>query len=88
MSRGRLAGVLAVYTGLRLVAFVGCYGLLLLLGLRGVFAIGAALLLSSLLGLLLLTGPRDAVVRALDERRTGRDAERERLRRMLDEPGA
>ena len=54
MSTGRLAGLVALYTGLRFVAFVGCYGLLLLAGLRGVFAIAAALLLSSLLGLFLL----------------------------------
>ena len=86
MSTGRLAGLVALYTGLRFVAFVGCYGLLLLAGLRGVFAIAAALLLSSLLGLFLLRGPRDRMIAGLDERRTAKDAEKARLRALLDEP--
>jgi hypothetical protein len=75
-----------VYTGLRIAAFVGCYLLLVLVGLRGLLAIAAALLLSSLASLVLLTRQRDAVAEALQARRGDRAAEQARLRGMLDDP--
>lgn len=75
-----------VYTGLRVLAFVGCYLLLVLVGLRGLLAIAVALLLSSLASLVLLTKQRDAVAAALQARRGDRAAEQARLRTMLDEP--
>lgn len=88
MGNGRLARIVALYTGLRFVAFLGCYGLLLIVGLRGIVAIALALLVSSIAGLFLLRGPRDRMAAALDERRAAKDAERTRLRALLDErPG-
>lgn len=76
-----------VYTGMRLLAFVGCYLLLLLVGLRGLLAVAAALLLSSLASLFLLGRQRDAVAAALEARRGERAAEQARLRSLLDESG-
>lgn len=75
----------ALYTGLRVVAFVGCYGLLLIAGLRGLVAIAAALFISSIASLFVLRGPRDAVTAALAAREESRAAERARLRSLLDE---
>jgi hypothetical protein len=75
-----------VYTGLRLLAFVGCYLLLVLVGLRGLLAVAAALLLSSLASLFLLGRQRDAVAASLEARRGERTAEQARLRGMLDDP--
>ena len=75
----------ARYTALRLLAFVASYGLLLLVGLRGLVAIAAALLISSLLSLSLLRRQRDEVAAALATRRGDRDAEQARLRSMLDD---
>ena len=80
-----MARAVALYTFLRAVAFVGCYGLLLLLNVPGLFAIAGALLLSSLVSLLVLRRQRDAVALALEARRGSRAAERERLRGLLDE---
>ncbi len=75
----------AVYSGLRLLAFVGTYGLLLIVGLRGLVAIAAAVLVSSLVSLLVLRTPRAAVAAALDSRRGSREQEQARLRGMLDD---
>lgn len=75
------------YTALRVVVFAGCYGLLLVLGLRGPFAVLAALLLSSLVSLVLLRRQRDAVTASLAARSQDRAAEQARLRGLLDEDG-
>ena len=75
----------AVYTALRAVAFVGAYGLLIVLGVRNIPAIVLALLLSAVVSLVLLRPQRQAVADALAERVEKRTAERERLRGMLDE---
>jgi hypothetical protein len=77
----------AVYTALRVVAFIGSYGLLLLVGLRGLLAILAALLLSSIASLYLLRRQRDAVTAALAVRAEQRAAEKARLRGMLADDG-
>ncbi len=76
----------AVYTGLRVVAFAVSYLLLVLVGLRGLPAIAAALLLSSLASLFLLRRQRDDVTAGLEARRQERAAEQARLRGLLDEP--
>ena len=76
----------AVYTALRFIAFVGAYGLLILLGVRNIPAIVGALLLSALISLLLLRSQRQAVADALAGRQERRNAERERLRGLLDDP--
>ena len=75
----------AVYTLLRVVAFAGCYGLLVVLGVPGLLAIAGALLLSSVLSLVLLRRQRDAFVDALAVRRSSRDDEKARLRGLLDD---
>ena len=74
-----------VYTALRFVAFVGAYGLLIVLGVRSIPAIIGALVLSALVSLLLLRSQRQAVADALAERHERRLTERERLRGMLDD---
>lgn len=76
---------IAVYTALRAVAFVGAYGLLIVLGVRSIPAVVLALLLSAGISLLLLRPQRQAVADALAERQERRSAERERLRGMLDD---
>lgn len=81
----RTGRVFAVYTGLRVLALVACYGVLLVLGVRGLLALAGAVLLSGLLSLLLLRGQRDAVTDALEARRVRREAERAQLRSMLDD---
>jgi hypothetical protein len=78
----------ALYTGLRLVAFAGCYGVLLVLGVPGILAIAGALLLSSVLSLVLLRRQRDAFVDQLAQRRAARADEQARLRGLLDDPPA
>ena len=80
-----MARAFAVYTALRFVAFVGAYGLLILLGVRSIPAIVGALFLSALVSLLLLRQQRQAVADALAGRQERRLAERERLRGMLDD---
>ena len=79
----------ALYSGLRLLAFVGTYGLMLIVGLRSLVAIAAAVLVSSVISLLTLRRQRDAVSAALDSRRGSRQREQARLRGLLDdEPSA
>lgn len=75
----------AVYTALRAVAFVGSYGLLIVLGVRTIPAIVGALLLSALVSLFLLRPQRQAVADAVAERVERRAQARARLRDMLDE---
>ena len=75
----------AVYTGLRLVVFIGTAGLLILLGLNGFPLLLAALLISSIVSLLVLSPQRAALVRAQVARREERQAQREAVRSRLDE---
>lgn len=83
-DRPPLLGPVLVYTLLRVVAFVGCFGVLLLVGLRGLVAIAAALLVSSTISLFVMKGPRDRVSSALLARREAKQAEQARLRGLLD----
>lgn len=76
-----------VYTGLRVAAFAALFALLVLVGLRGLPAIAAALLLSSLASLFLLGRQRDEVAAGLQARREGKAAEQARLRGLLDDGG-
>lgn len=81
---GRVGRAAALYTGLRLLAFVLCVVALGLIGFRGLLAILAALLLSSLLSLVLLRRQRDDLTAALLARREQREAEHARVRGLLD----
>jgi hypothetical protein len=84
-SVGRSA---ALYTGLRALLFVGSFGVLLVAGADGLPAIFFALVVSSLLSVVLLRGPRDQLGRALAARAERKRAEGERLRGLLDDPPA
>ena len=75
-----------LYTLLRFGLFFALWGLLLLIGLRGLLAPLIALVLSVPLSLVLLARPRAAFTRQLEMRVEARRAERERLDSDL-EPG-
>ena len=75
-----------VYTGLRLALLLASYVVLVALGLDGLLAVGAAVLLSALLSLVLLRRQRDAFTAASIARADTRRAERETRRARLDEP--
>lgn len=83
-----VARAAAVYTGLRMLAFVVCVVVLGLLGLRGLIGIAAALLVSSAIGLFVLRRQRDQLTAALQARSAAREQERSRLRGLLDEDRA
>ena len=74
----------AVYTGLRLLLFAGTYVVLRVAGLRGLLALAAALLISSIASPFALRRHREAVAAQLAARHERRQAERDRLRGMLD----
>ena len=80
-----MARAFAVYTALRAVAFVGAYGLMILLGVRTIPAIVLALLLSAVVSLVLLKPQRQAFADAIAVRLERREGERARLRGMLDD---
>jgi O-antigen ligase len=79
-------GSMWLYTLLRFALFFALWGLLLLIGLRGLLAPLIALVLSVPLSLVLLARPRAAFTRQLEMRVEARRAERERLDSDL-EPG-
>jgi hypothetical protein len=79
-------GSMWLYTLLRFGLFFALWGLLLLIGLRGLLAPLIALVLSVPLSLVLLARPRAAFTRQLEMRVEARRAERERLDSDL-EPG-
>ena len=72
-----------VYSGLRLALLLVSYLVLVALGLQGLLAVGAAVLMSALLSLVLLRRQRDAFTDAsmarADQRRADREARRARL---------
>ncbi len=76
-----------VYTALRLALLLVSYAVLVALGLEGLLAVGAAVLLSAGLSLVLLKKQRDAFTTASMARADARRAERESRRARLDEPG-
>ncbi len=74
-----------VYSALRLALLLVSYLVLVALGLDGLLAVGAAVLLSALLSLVLLRRQRDAFTDASVARADRRRAEREARRARLDE---
>ena len=74
-----------VYSGLRLALLLVSFAVLTAIGLDGLLAIGAAVLLSALLSLVLLRRQRDAFTSASMARADQRRAERERRRARLEE---
>lgn len=75
-----------VYTLLRVVLFVGAFGLVTILGLRAVPALLAALVLSALGSVFLLKKQRDDIAVVAAARREHAVRERERLQaRLRDE---
>jgi hypothetical protein len=74
-----------VYSGLRLALLLASLAVLTLLGLEGLLAVGAAVLLSALLSLVLLRRQRDTFTAASMARADRRREEREARRRRLDE---
>jgi len=76
-----------VYTALRLALLLVSYAVLVALGLDGLLAVGAAVLLSAGLSLVLLKNQRDAFTSASMARADARRAERAARQARLDEPG-
>jgi hypothetical protein len=76
-----------VYTALRLALLLVSYAVLVALGLEGLLAVGAAVLLSAGLSLVLLKDQRDAFTAASMARADARKAERASRQARLDEPG-
>jgi hypothetical protein len=74
-----------IYTGLRMLVFIGTVGLFLIFGLNGFPLLLVALLVSSIASLFVLRPQRDAVVAAQTARRDQRSADREKLRARLDD---
>lgn len=77
-----------IYSLLRLVLLVVSYALLLAIGLDGLLAIGAAVLMSALLSLVLLRDRRDAFTRASIARSHARREQRAQRRARLEDPGS
>jgi len=73
-----------MYTILRFALFFVLWGVLLLLGLHGLFAAFVALVLSVPLSFVLLARPRAAFVRQLEARVDNRRAARAELDSRLD----
>ena len=74
-----------IYSLLRLVLLVVSYAVLLAIGLGGLLALGAAVLMSALLSLVLLRDRRDAFTRASIARSHARRELRAERRARLDE---
>jgi hypothetical protein len=79
-------GSLWGYTILRFGMFFALWGILVLIGLGGLFAAFLALVLSVPLSLVLLSGPRNRVARNIEIRVTNARASRQHLDERLD-PG-
>jgi O-antigen ligase len=83
-SFGRWMGSMWLYTLLRFGMFFVLWGLLVLIGLTGLFAALIALVLSVPLSLVLLRKPRDAFTAQLQARLDARHAARADLDARLD----
>jgi hypothetical protein len=77
-------GSLWGYTILRFGMFFALWGLLVLVGLRGLFAALIALLLSVPLSLVLLAGPRNRVANNIEQRIESHRTSRRKLDERLD----
>ncbi len=81
-----MARPLIVYTLLRIVMFVGAFGLVTIAGSRGALSILLALVLSAVGSALLLRPQRDAIAVAASARKQASAEERARLQaRLRDE---
>lgn len=78
------ARAFAVYSGLRLALLLVSVAVLLALGLDGLFAVGAGVLVSAVLSLVLLRPQRDAFTSASVARADRRRAEKADRRTRLD----
>lgn len=83
--RGGLGGAVLRYTVLRLTAFLGVLGVLLVLGAPLEIAVLVGLVVSTLGSLVLLRGPRDEVTRHLAARADAKRAAADERRRRLAE---
>jgi hypothetical protein len=81
---GRWMGSMWLYTVLRFALFFALWGIVLLLGLRGLFAAFVALVLSVPLSFVLLAKPRAAFARQIEARVEARRVERAKLDAELD----
>lgn len=82
-----MARPLLIYTLLRVVLFVGCFGLVTLVGLRAVPALLAALLLSAVGSVVLLKRQRDDIAAVAAARREAGLQEKARLQARLRDEG-
>lgn len=74
MSTGR---AVALYTSLRVLVFLLCWVVFLLLGLEGLLAVAAAVLASSIVSIIVLKPQREALNAAARARMERKLAERE-----------
>jgi hypothetical protein len=77
---------LLIYSGLRMLVFVGTAGFFAIFGLNGFPLLLVALLVSSIVSLIVLRPQRAVLVAAQAARTERRASERESLRARLDEP--
>jgi hypothetical protein len=84
MSTGR---AVALYTSLRFLLFLLSFAVLLALGLRGLLAAAAAVLVSSIVSLFVLKPQREALNAAARARMERKLAEREQAERGREQPG-
>lgn len=82
LSTGR---AVLLYTTLRLLLFLLCWVVLLVLGMDGLLAAAAAVLVSSVIGLVALRPQRAALNEAVLARTERKRADSEALRRRLDD---
>jgi hypothetical protein len=82
---GRWMGSMWLFTVLRFGLFFALWGLMVLVGLHGLFAAFVALVLSVPLSLVLLAKPRAAFTRQLEARVNARHEHRAELDARLDE---
>jgi predicted lipid-binding transport protein (Tim44 family) len=85
-SFGRWMGSMWLYTALRFGLFFALWGIVYVLGLRGLLAPTVALILSVPLSFVLLAKPRAAFARQIEARIEAHRRAREELDRELD-PG-
>jgi 4-amino-4-deoxy-L-arabinose transferase-like glycosyltransferase len=74
-----------VYSGLRLLVFIGTAGFFAIFGLNGFALLVVAVLVSGIVSLLVLRAQREAVASAQLARRERRAAERDAMRARLDD---
>lgn len=85
-SAPRPGRALLLYSLLRLALLVVSYAVLVVLGLKGLLALGVAVLLSALLSLVMLKRQRDAFTTASMARADARRQAKQIRRARLDEP--